>query len=588
MSRNRVSGITLVLMIGFMLGCCTWFYPRYKQPGANATISWDAAGYYWYLPSVFIYQDLREQHWADSLIQKYQPGPPDMSGFGFQARPGNWVFKYPAGMAVLETPFFLAAHALAKPLGYPADGFSLPYQAGIQWGALLVAFLGLWGLRRLLLNYYSDSVVAAILAILVVGTNYLNYSAIDGAIAHSWLFTLYVFLMLGSRRFYMKPSNPLGAALGALCGLAALIRPTDAIAVLIPLLWGLELKKQVIKARVEFWRKHLPALILAVVCGVAVLSLQLFYWKYSSGAWLVYSYQDQGFSWLHPHVADYVFSYKSGWLVYTPVMLPAVLGFIPFIRSGQSRLMVCVFSLIAFYMVTAWDIWWYAGMGGRAMVQYYAVLAFPMASAMSWVTGSRLRLWLALPVILLLTYVNIWFTWHAHRGKLYDANLGMTGAYYWRVIGRWTAPPEVERLKDGRYYYEGQIPENHKTIYPFLPERAIVLDSASEVSQTIKFAIPSGRDVHWLRASADFYTTSKEQDIWKMTQLILGVRRSGDVLRESGVRVQRFIPEGEPVRVFVDLKLPSGLQPGDSGSVHLWNPGSKKTIRMQNLRVEGW
>ena len=35
--------------------------------------------------------------------------------------------------------------------------------------------------------------------------------------------------------------------------------------------------------------------------------IQLAYWKYASGEWLVYSYEDQGFSWLKPHLYEGIF-----------------------------------------------------------------------------------------------------------------------------------------------------------------------------------------------------------------------------------------------------------------------------------------
>src|SRR5690606_31032876 len=117
--KHRLSMYTLLAMMGVMLWCTTVFYPRYEQPASNATIAWDAAGYYWYLPSLFIYGDLADQKWADSIISQYQPGPPDIAGFGFRVDNGHVVMKYPAGMALVEAPFFFIAHAIARPLGYP-------------------------------------------------------------------------------------------------------------------------------------------------------------------------------------------------------------------------------------------------------------------------------------------------------------------------------------------------------------------------------------------------------------------------------------------------------------------------------------
>jgi hypothetical protein len=254
---------------------------------------------------------------------------------------------------------------LAKPLGYAPDGFSKPYQAAIQFGALAVAFLGLWLLRRLLLYYFKDGVVAICLFVLVVGTNYLNYSAIDGSISHSWYVHLYVALMLCSRSFHLKPTTTLAA------GYWRSLRPGYAHPAYgdhrlhHSLLWGVEdIRIGTIRGRISFLWAQRGRLLLAALIAGCIISIQLIYWKSVSGHWLVYSYQDQGFSWLHPHIFDYAFSYRSGWLIYTPAMLLAIIGFIPLIFRGPQRVMIIVFCGIAFYIVSAWDVWWYAGMGG--------------------------------------------------------------------------------------------------------------------------------------------------------------------------------------------------------------------------------
>jgi len=578
--------------MGIMLWCTTVFYPRYKQPGSNATIAWDAAGYYWYLPSVFIYHDLADQAWADSLIREYQPGPPDISGFGFRAENGHVVMKYPAGMALVETPFFLIGHGLAKILGYPVDGFSRPYQAGIQIGALLVAFLGLWMLRRLLLFYYKDGVVALCLAVLVVGTNYLNYSAIDGSISHGWLFTLYVGLMLCSRRFYLKPTSGGAIGIGALCGLATLIRPTDIIACIIPLLWGLDsLRPAAVRQRFAFLWQHRLKLVLAALAAGCFIAVQLVYWKAVAGHWLVYSYQDQGFSWLRPHVFDYTFSYRSGWITYTPAMLLALIGAIPFLRQGPNRVAIAVFSAIAFYLVTAWDVWWYAGMGGRAMVQYYPALLFPMAALFTWLATRKLRMLIATPVVLLLVFVNIWFTHHAHGGSLYDSEGGMSARYYWRVIGRWSAPEETLKLRDGKYLYEAPMPATARLLYSNTlhgnavdgGDTMLVMDATQKVSPDFTFAYKRGTE-RWLRAEAVFHCTIREPVSWNMLQFCLGLWQGKERLREGMVRVYRFLDDGETKTISVDLKLPHSSE-GDSVNVHFWNVDSDKKVFIEQLKV---
>ena len=107
----------------------TFFYPRWQHGGSEAQISWDAGGYYWYLPSVFIYHDLTGQQFHQEILDEYRPTPPDDFQYAFQLEEnGSYIVRYTMGTALLETPFFIMAHAIAKPLGYPNDGFSFPYQ----------------------------------------------------------------------------------------------------------------------------------------------------------------------------------------------------------------------------------------------------------------------------------------------------------------------------------------------------------------------------------------------------------------------------------------------------------------------------
>ena len=55
--------------------------------------------------------------------------------------------------------------------------------------------------------------------------------------------------------------------------------------------------------------------------------IQIFYWKYVTGEWLVYSYQDQGFSWLKDIIFCKAYiAIVQGWLVYTPVMILSLIG----------------------------------------------------------------------------------------------------------------------------------------------------------------------------------------------------------------------------------------------------------------------
>jgi hypothetical protein len=285
---------------------------------------------------VVIYKDLKYQDFADSILQKYWPTPEIQQ---FTRYPdGSCVLTYSSGMAFMYLPLFTVAHLVARPLGYPADGFSVPYQFALQVGSMLFALVGLWYFRRLLLLYFEDKVAAILLLLLVIGTNYLNYASIDGGMTHAWLFSLYTFLLLNTHYFYKNPSVKYAARIGMLIGLMILIRPSEMVAVWIPLLWGMEsFSAAEIRNKLSFLKEQMPKLLVAVVCVILVGSIQIAYWKYTSGHWLVFSYggDDKGFSWLPPHTDK--FSYRSGWIMYTPLMLMAIIGFVPFAKKVKTK-----------------------------------------------------------------------------------------------------------------------------------------------------------------------------------------------------------------------------------------------------------
>ena len=156
---------------------------RISAPPQKA-LTWDVFGYYLYLPATFIHHDiaLQDHTWLDDVMTHYEP-----SSTFYQL-----VIKYSAGMAVLYAPFFLIAHLSAPLLGYPADGFSLPYQFIIAFGCLLYALLGLSVLRKVLLHFFSDGWTAVLIALIVLGTNYLQLTVWDGTLlTHTPLFLLY-------------------------------------------------------------------------------------------------------------------------------------------------------------------------------------------------------------------------------------------------------------------------------------------------------------------------------------------------------------------------------------------------------------
>lgn len=592
-----LSRISYILCTAIILYAAFVFYPKWNNKGPETSLGWDACTYYWYLPATFIYQDLKKQEFGDSIIDKYGFVPtfePFVHG-----RSGNVVITYSAGLALMHLPAFAIAHMLAEPSGYPADGFSLPYQVAVQLWSLLAALVGLWYFRQLLLRYFGDKVTAISLLLLVFGTNYLNYTGVDVTLTHSWLFTIYTLLMLNAGNFYASPNNKYAVRVGVLTGLAILIRPSEMIAVLIPLLWGMEsISPRAIGNRFSFLLKNYKPVLLAALCVVLVGSVQVVYWLYVTGEPFVYSYDDKGFYWTKPHFFDYTFSYRSGWLVYTSLMFFVFAGLIVYLWKGKNKVAVISFFLLNYYIVAAWDVWWYGGMGGRAMVQSYAVAFFMMAALVDWLLHTKWIKWPVFAVMAVFAYVNIWFTYNAHTyDGLYDPT-GMTKAYYWAVVGRFDVPFETRKLKDTDELFKGE-PKNMQLIYsygfendttasdinPISGTRSLFFHPYREYSPELKFHFTKG-DAEWLRARATFKFMDDEWENWKMLQYVVGFIDNGKKIKNNMIRVNRFVNTGEATSVSFDVKLPN--QTFDSVYILFWNPGSKATLKLDDIEIHSF
>ncbi|MBK7344442.1 MAG: hypothetical protein IPJ06_15900 [Saprospiraceae bacterium] len=575
-------------------------YPKWEKPLTEATISWDVSGYYLYLPATLIYHDLRKLDFFPPLVETYYPAPGFDQAFAHES--GNRVMKYSCGQAFAMLPGFLAAHTWCLITeSAPPDGFSRPYQVGISMGALLIAMLGLWFLRLVLVRWFSERITGLTLVLLTIGTNYLDYSAINGAMTHNTLFTLYAFLLWVSGRYHDRPSVGKALILGLLVGYAALVRPTEIIAVLIPLLWGMDIReKGFLSHRMKFLWTHRFHLVVTGLAAALIGFVQLIYWKYVSGDWIVYSYEDQGFSWLHPHVWDALFSYRSGWLLYTPLMALTLFGFFSlWNRLRPMFAMTAVFSLVFMYIAFAWDIWWYGGaLGQRAMVQAYPVLAIPLAAFFSQLPADRFFRAAIWALTGLFCLYNIWLTWQAHRGGMYHAGQ-MSEAYFWRVLGKTTANEHDLKLLDTDEDPEDERQNirilNHKRFEadttvrlcgfePIMGQGSLCLQAGGEF--TTLADIPKSGKGEWIRVSALFRAGDKEWDMWKMHNLCLEFRRNGEIIKHKNIRLWRLLDPYETQEIWIDSAIPD--EPFDQILSFVWNPGSPQPLVVDEVWVESY
>lgn len=397
MRSFRLSLIAAVLT-GMVLLWTRYEYSEFRGWSPLKVTQWDALGYYQYLPAVFIYGDVERQDWLAAVDSQYHVS----GGSLYQVTDlpnGNRATKYFCGIALMQAPFFALGHLWAGFTAAPQDGFSPPYQWAIGLSPLFYCLIALFVLRAVLLRYFGDGVTALTLILAVLATNAIQYISVDNAQTHGYLFALYALQLYATLRWHERPGSGWAMAVGGLIGLATVCRPTEALMLFIPLLWGTQVGTAA-KAKWTLVRNHRWHVVAAMVCGALAFLPQMIYWKVVTGSWVY----DVGSKWdfLNPHWRV-LFGGEKGWFVYTPITVLMVAGL--FLMKGQPwRRSVLVFAGLNTWIIIAWHDWHYGGSySSRALVQSYAVLALPLAAVLERVMATRWR-W---PVLLACTYLLV-------------------------------------------------------------------------------------------------------------------------------------------------------------------------------------
>ncbi len=429
----------------------TFIFVKFRQVGTvepfirdSYALSWDNYGYYLHLPALIIHHDIGIENkvWIDSLNTKYQKDRPF-----YQVMPGQknrLVNVYPLGFSIFNLPFFLVGHLFAKLSDYPADGLSPPYQWSLICSALFFGILGFHFLRKLLLRYFSDRLSALLMLLIGVGTNLYYYATYECVFPHIFLFTADTFLILLTIKWHERLEKKTALYIGMLLGLITITRPSEIVWVLIPLFWNVSGWKS-FKEKIVLFLQNKISVLLLVLGMLAVGSLQLFYWKYTSGNWFSFNHTE-GFDFASPFTLKVLFSFKKGWLLYTPMMILALCGFVVLYKRARNLFVpFFLFFLANLWFISSWECWWYAGtFGQRAFVQSYGLMAIPLGFFLQSAFAKNATKYIALSLAGFFLVLNQFQTWQLKVGIIH--NELMSEPYYWKVFGRMEAKEEWKLL----------------------------------------------------------------------------------------------------------------------------------------------
>ncbi|MCW3085020.1 MAG: hypothetical protein JWP12_2386 [Bacteroidetes bacterium] len=451
----------------------------------NEQIKADGAGYYDYLPSVFIYGDLPKA--GDKTVSERV----DKRGV-YVSYKNHRLNKYPCGVSVLVFPFFVYAHLTAPMQGFANDGFSQPYQDAVFYAAIFYLFISLFFLKRLLL-FYTDSRASVFLiqCLVVFSTSMISYVYYDAAFSHVYsFFAITTFLYFVKKYFAdKKPVDFLWAC--AFFGLVIILRQVNVIVLFfVPFLAG---SAAALKENVSAIWKNKGMLAKGILLVVALFCLQVYFWHRQTGECVVFSYQGESFNFLKPAFSDILFSYKKGLFVYTPVFFVALFGLFLYIRKKQFYLFFSwlLFFVLLTYILSSWWCWWYGcSYGLRAYVDFYAIFCILLAVLLD------IKKWLkaVLVSLLLLTVpVNMIQTWQYKRYILDWEN--MDKQKYWSVFLR-----TADRFKGLVWKKEFKLDDQHsKKVYTSsISNKQVPEMAAAEVySENVAFTDANIVQVHF-------------------------------------------------------------------------------------------
>ena len=436
-----------------------WIDFSNKRWEDRKVIEWDVAFYYDYLPATFIRHDLTlnflgRDSVASEEVYYYETAPN-----------GGRFLKMTMGMAYLYSPFFYIAHVYTQHAGEIANGFTYHYQKAIFLSALFYVFIGVFFLRLLLLKFYNEGTTSIVLVSIVFGTNLYNYITVDGAMSHAYNFSLIAVFLYYSVRWNEIQKYKYTIVLGIVGGLIILIRPINILVFIFPVLYHV-FSWEHIKSKTLFFLTQWKHVVLIAALIFLLLIPQMMYWKYITGDFVFYSYGEEKFFFNHPYIIEGLFSYRKGWLLYTPIMIFAILGvYFVFKLRKQLFLPVLVITVLFIYTTFSWWCWWYGGgFSARPMVDFYALFALSIGAFIQLVSDKKIAILshTLVPVFLFLIYLNIsQVLQYKHFSIHYDSmskesywlNFMKKDCIDWPTYEKLLKAPDYDKAKNGEKEY---------------------------------------------------------------------------------------------------------------------------------------
>ncbi len=316
---------------------------------------------------------------------------------------GSTALVHPVGMAIVWLPFYLVAHGLvwlAHTVGLPIapDGYNQVYQFAVCLGSMFYGYVGLLLVLRLCLEFFRARIALSALVCLWFGWNVIYYLVVENSMSHMAAMATVSGLMAWWR--FGPKMRPLTywVGMGAIAGLAGMIRTQDAAFIILPLLDLIGLGWGAVRNR----RHHFVGS--GKMVGYAALMLAGFVLAYSPQLAAAYRAYGQpwangfsrggiAFNWTAPAVWDILF---SGFGLFTrhPITLLAAIGLVFLARLERVyALKLALAASLQVYISAAYGDWSLGDtFGQRVFISCVPIFALGLAALFEYLS-TRLGWW---------------------------------------------------------------------------------------------------------------------------------------------------------------------------------------------------
>ncbi len=563
---------------------------RFSHTTNNREIAWDILGYYMPLPATFIHHDpmLKDIEWLKKVNEeKNLTGTLYMISSNDQGEPMYFFFF---GMALFYLPFFLIGHLFALLGGFPMDGFSAPYQYSMVAGAVLYTIIGLFYFRKILRNFFSENITVIVLLVTVFATNYAHHLTLKDLETVNVLFMLVSIVVWYTIEWHKNQKRKYLYFIASAIALIALVKPSEIVVILIPLLWNVD-SKAALKDKIASLKINWKGILRASILAFIIISPQLIYWYIKTGSLYYDTYKNPGVGLdiFHPHILNSLFSFRKGWLLYTPVMIFFIWGqVLMYKRNNRVFYAINSYLLVTFYVIVSWSEWWYgAGFSNRPIITAYPVLAIGFGYFLEYIKTKNWIWKSSFAVILLLFTLLNQFQWWQLRNYILDPYRTTKGYYFATFLKTSVSDSDRELLLVKRDF-SGLMEFNDREKYVskvVLRDDFDTINNASKISgnpyliasnqdefvytQKIKYSSMTNRDHIWVNIRFKYRNKNYKKDQFPL--LVVAMDRKQGNYGYRTFDINNDMDQSQWLDYSFDYLTPEIREHKDELLIYLWN-----------------